>query len=816
MANAQKQGQPVVAYNVPSIASMKLYSGSANEIHIDNIGDFFTCPSCTVNEVNIFLGVGGRKWKKKEIRVNADSLLDGTSNKVLTSSEKSLIPTISTKVPQSRVLTINGVSLDLSSDRSWTITGSGTLSGRLSADSIIESAVNKVLTSAERNKLSGISPGATANSSDAALLALGNHTGVLPAVSIVEDATRRFVTDAEKAKLAATTGTNSGDQDLTPYATVSSVALKASVASVLPKADSVRVKELIKDSADAMRLLIGSSGTTDLSFAAVAYAATVSKAYDPARPNFSITTGGNLSLSVTGTTSGNSGIVRIVKTGGNETLTFNGNIVGSTSYPTGAGSVVWMTYINDGSNINWFPGNSASTGGSGTVTGLAIENASTFTTIGDSSTQRLVKVAADQTHGDSLSFYFHNGTSLSRILTSVAVPTPYPGAPTAGVVDDNANTFNWTHPTGYTTTDQETTINGGTSYQAATKPLTVGDAALANGQVGVRVKAATGRNASSTLFNTTPFTTSAVVDDGSAAFVTGQTLGALRSNFTGRLGIVTDLTYADVMITHLGRWMVAGNTQSHTLALHNQGGDIQFASTVLNMSGKTPGAMAYQPLQYGYVVPNGQYMHITSTEVSGGDQWYDLHNFTSTGIFNLFGNSVNLVMNYAPGSTYGPVDFKYKTSWTSTDITDLAGGVATSSTGDAPLAVDNDDNTSFQSAFFVGDGSDPQWWQWDAGSGNSRTPYAFSFKTSRPNSPGSDNIYVPNNFEIWGSNDGTFATKTVLTSVAGLSVTGDIFRTFVFRNQEQAFRYIRINVVNVGAPNQPFQLTEVKILSLRD
>jgi hypothetical protein len=51
---------------------------------------------------------------------------------------------------------------------------------------------------ADKTKLDGIATGATANSSDATLLARANHTGTQAATTITEDATHRFATDAEK------------------------------------------------------------------------------------------------------------------------------------------------------------------------------------------------------------------------------------------------------------------------------------------------------------------------------------------------------------------------------------------------------------------------------------------------------------------------------------------------------------------------------------------------------------------------------------------------------------------------------------------
>ncbi len=411
---------------------------------------------------------------------------------------------------------------------------------------------------------------------------------------------------------------------------------------------------LFKDS------VIAASPTADLSFITATYSSTLSRAYDPLRPNFATTLSGNLSLSVTGTSSGNSGIVKITRGSGNETLTFNGNVVGSTAYPTAASSVVWMTYINDGSTINWFLGNPVTTGGSGSTSGLPIENASTFTTIGDSSTQRLVKVAADQTHGDSLRFYFHNGTSLTPILTSVAVNTPYPGAPTSGVTNDVADTFDWTHPAGYTTSDEETTINGGTSWSAASKPLSVGDVAKAIGQVGVRVKAVTGRNASAALYNTTAYTVSG---GGNTSFITGQTLSTTRNDFeTPGLGFRLLMGPTNITVTDLGRWIVSGNSQTHTLSIYNSSG-VAIVTASLNASGKSPGDYSYVSCTPTTLVAGETYF-IVSSEFSGGDLWYDALSVTHTSVGTIVDASYlapSLTdLGVGAGKSYVPVSFKYQ------------------------------------------------------------------------------------------------------------------------------------------------------------
>lgn len=112
-----------------------------------------------------------------------------------------------------------------------------------------------------------------------------------------------------------------------------------------------------------------------------------------------------------------------------------------------------------------------------------------------------------------------------------------PAAPTGGIVDDVANTFNWTNNSGFTAlTDYEFTTNGGAAVQNVTaKPINVGNFALSAGQVGVRVKAMNGNPVSAWLLNTTAFTVS-----GTSTQVTYQTSDESRTDFRDDAGLRGD------------------------------------------------------------------------------------------------------------------------------------------------------------------------------------------------------------------------------------------------------------------------------------
>jgi hypothetical protein len=87
----------------------------------------------------------------------------------------------------------------------------------INADKLADGTTNKILLATERTKLTGIATGATANSSDATLLARANHTGTQTADTITDGTTNKAYTATEKTKLAgiATAATaNSSDATL--------------------------------------------------------------------------------------------------------------------------------------------------------------------------------------------------------------------------------------------------------------------------------------------------------------------------------------------------------------------------------------------------------------------------------------------------------------------------------------------------------------------------------------------------------------------------------------------------------------------------
>jgi hypothetical protein len=86
--------------------------------------------------------------------------------------------------------------------------------GTQSADTITDGTTNKAFTATEKTKLSGVATGATANDTDANLKNRANHTGTQSADTITDGATNKAFTAAEKTKLSGIAiGATANDTD---------------------------------------------------------------------------------------------------------------------------------------------------------------------------------------------------------------------------------------------------------------------------------------------------------------------------------------------------------------------------------------------------------------------------------------------------------------------------------------------------------------------------------------------------------------------------------------------------------------------------
>lgn len=178
--------------------------------------------------------------------------------------------------------------------------------GTQSADTLTDGTTNKAFLATERTKLSGIATSATANSSDATLLARGNHTGTQSADTLTDGTTNKAFLATERTKLTgiATSATaNSADATLLARAnhtgtqTASTVSdfTAAAVAAVGVSADADNALSL---GTDDLHFLDGSqyqpAGTylvaADLKYAPWVYVITAAQDESDVPGDFPITT----------------------------------------------------------------------------------------------------------------------------------------------------------------------------------------------------------------------------------------------------------------------------------------------------------------------------------------------------------------------------------------------------------------------------------------------------------------------------------------------------------------------------------------------
>ena len=154
---------------------------------------------------------------------------------------------------------------------------------------------------------------------------------------------------------------------------------------------------------------------------------------------------------------------------------------------------------------------------------------------------------------------------------------------------------------------------------------------------------------------------------GVTPFVTGQTLGgSLVNNYTGWKGMQITTGTSPVTVKQLGRWVVAGNTGTHTIELVNGTTHAVLGSVTVNTSGTPAGAFVYGNLSSPVTLAASTIYYVASSETNGGDQSYnDVGTvLTTTGVAAInrgIYSPDNITWNiHGSGSvSYGPLSFGY-------------------------------------------------------------------------------------------------------------------------------------------------------------
>jgi len=153
---------------------------------------------------------------------------------------------------------------------------------------------------------------------------------------------------------------------------------------------------------------------------------------------------------------------------------------------------------------------------------------------------------------------------------------------------------------------------------------------------------------------------------GGTAFVTGQTLGTLRNDYTGWVGMQFKTGSNALTVSAVGRIVAPGDSGTHTVKIVNAstGLDVPGASAAAATAGGTAGTYVYGAVNSVVLNANTAY-YIVTQETAGGDLWYDMNTIVQT---TTVGNPVSAVYYYGSsyypiaysGTSYGPVNFQYQ------------------------------------------------------------------------------------------------------------------------------------------------------------
>jgi hypothetical protein len=143
-------------------------------------------------------------------------------------------------------------------------------------------------------------------------------------------------------------------------------------------------------------------------------------------------------------------------------------------------------------------------------------------------------------------------------------------------------------------------------------------------------------------------------------FLTSGAGSTLRNDYGNYVGFKFTVGSTPIVLTSLGRWVVSGNSGTHTLVIRD-GSNSTIVSASINTSGLGVG-YNYVSITPTTLSANTVYC-MFSLESSGGDQWYQSFSITSTADATVNASAYidgsGLNTNDIGTFAYVPVNFKY-------------------------------------------------------------------------------------------------------------------------------------------------------------
>lgn len=145
------------------------------------------------------------------------------------------------------------------------------------------------------------------------------------------------------------------------------------------------------------------------------------------------------------------------------------------------------------------------------------------------------------------------------------------------------------------------------------------------------------------------------------ALVTSQALNnGTQNNASLPIGMKIIVGGSPITVTSLGRWVISGNSQTHTLRLRNSS-CADLATVTVNCSGAPTGQYLYGSITPTVLSASTTY-YVFSDENNSGDLWYSLQAVTTTAVVSdIEGafDSGGCTLTAGNGFSYVPVNLLY-------------------------------------------------------------------------------------------------------------------------------------------------------------
>jgi hypothetical protein len=148
-------------------------------------------------------------------------------------------------------------------------------------------------------------------------------------------------------------------------------------------------------------------------------------------------------------------------------------------------------------------------------------------------------------------------------------------------------------------------------------------------------------------------------------FITAKTLGTPANTFNGYAGMEIRIGANALKVHALGRCIIAGNLAQHVVKIIDKTTLGDLASVTLDTSGGVGGQFLYKSLASIITLNANASYYVVSSEVAGGDHFYQDDTTVQTTSAASLVNSINGdgVSPWRPGltpnQTFGPLDFQY-------------------------------------------------------------------------------------------------------------------------------------------------------------